>query len=544
MIKLWQNQRIKAHGGRRIQTLLWTTLASVFLLGSQLLHAQYTPPYVGLTGTLGSANGMPASNYSITLVPTQVMYVGGSMVVVGNANCATDTNGAVIGTANPITPPILSATYVTGTVPAGNYYVEITWYDAFNHETLPSPEVPLQLTATGSIVVSPPAAGAPLSAVGMNIYIGTSSGAETYQGHVTNPASTYTQSAAVTTGAAVPNVNSTSCMVVANDAAWPIAGYMFNLFTPAGNNVPGYPQQVQFVGPGSAYNLSNGLPLFNGRVTYPVPVLTLPYNHNPQSISGPLSMTGYNVYNVGHLGVGTALPAWGVDVEGTGDAGAINANQGYLINGSGGTSGQAPCSDGTYVDQFCTFVTSLPTFYYQTVALNGTAQTQRSTLNFSSFFTATDSASPSRTTIDFPRTGSGSKSATSTAAGTSGHCAQWTSGGDVGDSGVPCPTQAPDHWQTLSGCTFPNDGGGLNCTAGTITWPVAYADTAYIVGCFAMYSSGIAGGSSTQPVIIFNATNTDTSHTSITEGVAQGSAGGYLVSSSYGLTIVCEAHHN
>jgi hypothetical protein len=394
-----RNTREPRQLGRwRIQARVWVALAAVFFSLSAL--GQYTAPYVGITGTLGSANGMPASNYGITLVPTQVMYVGGTSVVIGNASCATDTNGAVIGTMNPQTPPIVAANLITGTVPIGNYYVEITWYDAFNHQTLPSPEVQVQLTSAGSILVSPPAAGAPLSAVGMKVYIGTSSGAETYQGQVTNPASTYTQSVPLVTGAALPNINGTVCVVVANDAAWPIAGYMFNLTTPAGNNVPGFPQQVQFIGPGSAFNISNGLPLFNGRVTYPVPVITLPYNHNPQSISGPLSMTNYNVYNVGRLGVGTALPAWGVDVEGSGQAAAINANQGYLINGDGGTVGQAPCSDGTYVDQFCTFVTSIPTLYYQTIQANGVDQTQRAKVNFSSFFALSDSSSPSRTNVD------------------------------------------------------------------------------------------------------------------------------------------------
>jgi hypothetical protein len=327
------------------------TIAASFLLLAPLLAAQYTAPYVSLTGVIASANGMPARNYILSLCPTQAMFVGGTAVVVNCAVGATDANGQLVGVANPLTAPVTAPIVGTGTVPAGNYYIKISWYDNYGMQTLPSVEAAQQLTAAGSITISPPVVGAPSNAVGMNVYIGTTPGGETYQGQTTSPTATFTQATAITnTGAIAPIQNNTVMQVVANDAAWPIAGYNATLTTAAGNTVPGFPQQWQLVGPGSAYNLSNGLPLYNGRVTYPVPVLTLPYNHNAQSISGPLSLTGYNVYNVGALGVGTALPAWGVDVEGTGAAAAINANQGYLVNGGGGTAGECLGSDGTYFD--------------------------------------------------------------------------------------------------------------------------------------------------------------------------------------------------
>lgn len=378
-------------------------LAAVFSLLAAWLTAQYTAPYVSLVGVMASSNGMPARNYVLTLQPTQVMFVGGTSVVVSGSTCATDANGQVVGMPNPLTAPITAQIYNTGTMPEANYYVKITWYDSYGHQTLPSVEAPVQLTSTGSIQISPPAVGAPANAVGMNIYIGTSSGAETYQGQTTSTVATFTQSTPITTNGSIPPIqNNTVCQAVANDAAWPIAGYNVTLTTAAGNTVPGFPQQWQLVGPGSAYNLSNGLPLYNGRVTYPVPVLTLPYNHNAQSISGPLSMTGYNVYNVGALGVGTALPAWGVDVEGTGAAGAINASRGYLVNGSGGTAAQCLGSDGTYWDTpiACITAANLPTLYYQTVESNGTALTQRPSINFSNKFILTDSGTPAVTNVD------------------------------------------------------------------------------------------------------------------------------------------------
>jgi len=444
--------------GRWRRALSALALAAFFCVPSA--PAQYTPPYVGLTGTLTSANGMPASNYVITLSPSQVMYVGGTGIVVGNANCGTDTTGAIIGTPNPAGAAILSAVVGTGTLGAGNYYVKVTWYDAFAHQTLPSAEASVQLVSTGSITVSPPAGGAPLSAVGMDVYIGSSAGAETYQGQTSVPTATFTQSTAlgqsvsavtITVGGdfatcpaaytftggggsgasaapicagsggnyalagaagliggfgytsapsvgvnespivapslaavlsaspAPPLSNNTVCMVIANDAAWPIGGYSLNMTSPGGNTVPGFPQQAQFVGPGSAFNLSNGIPQWSGRVTYPVPILTLPYNHNAQSISGPLSMTNYSIYNVFSLGVGTANPAWGVDVEGAGLQGEINANGGFLVDGAGGTSGQTDCLASVNA---APYETPLQCSFYQKVAVSGVPAAQEPELNF------------------------------------------------------------------------------------------------------------------------------------------------------------------
>ena len=89
---------------------------------------------------------------------------------------------------------------------------------------------------------------------------------------------------------------------------------------------------------------SNGAPLWNGTVIYPQPILAQPLNHGPQSISGPLNMTGYPLINVSALGVGTSTPSFPVDVEN----GYINTNLGYLVGGGAGTIGQCLVSNGTY----------------------------------------------------------------------------------------------------------------------------------------------------------------------------------------------------
>ena len=473
-----------------------SVFAAVFFVFSTLAGAQYTAPYVSLVGVVSGASGMPARNYILTLAPTQVMFVGGSSVVVANATCATDANGQLVGMWNPLTAPVTAATYATGTAPAANYYIKITWYDQFGRQTLPSVEAVQQLTSTGSLVISPPAYGAPANAVGMNVYIGTSAGGETYQGQTTSTTATFTQSAPITTNGAVPPVqNNSVCIAVANDAAWPIAGYNATLISPSGNTVPGFPQQWQLTGPGSSYNVSNGFPLYNGRVTYPVPVLTTPYNHNAQSISGPLSLTGYNLYNVARVGVGTALPAYGVDVEnGTGILGAINASQGYLVNGAGGASGQCLGSDGSYYDVPIACITSgaLPTLYYQQVAINGSTSPQEPLANYSSYFNATDSSG--RTNIGLNLVGLATKIATSDTQGASGDCVKWGADGGMADAGQACfapsGTFALKMWPGQTLCT-PATSTDATCT-GTYTYPgsFAFADTGYGLSLTALSSTG------------------------------------------------------
>ena len=422
--------------GKRMARELTSLAPSVFLLFAFCLSAaaQYTAPYIAVIGTMSSSNGMPAANYALTFQPTQVMFVGGTSVVVANSNCATDTSGAVVGIRNPLTGPVVNVVY-SGTLPIGNYYIEITWYDTYTHQTLVSPEIQKQLTSAGQLQVSPPITGAAANAIGMNVYIGTTSGGETYQGQTTSPTATFTQSTALMTPAATPPiVNNTVCQVVANDAAWPIAGYTATLTNASGIPVAGFPQQWQFVGPGSTYNLSNGLPLYNGRVTYPVPILSTPYNHNAQSISGPLSLSGYNLYNVGAIGVGTNLPAWGIDVEGSGLAGLINSTGGYLVNGSGGTVGECLASDGTAYNSAVSCSSA-----NQTIEVNGVVQTQRPTFSLiGNFISGADSSSPAQTNITFNATGTETKLVTASGAGTNGRCAQWNASGGISQSSGPC----------------------------------------------------------------------------------------------------------
>lgn len=340
--------------------------------------------------------------FAVTLLAVCGAAQTNPVVIQSTVSCATSIDGSVVGMTNPLNPPNVAVGF-SGTLPAGNYYVQNAWYDAAGHITLVGPEVQIQLSGTGQLQVNLPDSGMPATSVGMKVYIGASSGSETLQGATTGGA-TFTQSSPLAAGAAVPATNNTVCQIVANDAGWPTGtGYTVGMTSPAGDVVPGWPMQWQLLGPGTTTNLSNGLPLYNGTVTYPIPILARPYNHAQQSISGPLSMTNYNIVSVGALGVGTAVPGWPIDVEN----GAINASGGYILNGGQGVTTNQCLAAGS--DPFHTFnvtvncVTSAQTLFYQTIQSNGTAVPQKSALNFSANFVT--GSSGDSTNVDLVQVG-------------------------------------------------------------------------------------------------------------------------------------------
>lgn len=101
--------------------------------------------------------------------------------------------------------------------------------------------------------------------------------------------------------------------------------------------------------------------------------------------------------------VGLALPSI-FDVSGSPVTGS-GTLAGTLVDETANTVFAGPASGAPAVPTFRALTEAdisglLPSLFYQTVASNGTAETQRPTLNFSPNFALTDSASPAETTAD------------------------------------------------------------------------------------------------------------------------------------------------
>src|SRR6202044_23549 len=129
-------------------------------------------------------------------------------------------------------------------------------------------------------------------------------------------------------------------------------------------------------------------------------IFAQPLNHGQQSISGLLNMTGYNLINLGALGVGTSTPSFPIDVEN----GYINTNLGYLVGGGAGTIGQCLVSNGTYFGPgACSG--GAPTLYNQYVAANGSLLPQQSIIDFQPRFSVLNNGPANWNYVDLAASG-------------------------------------------------------------------------------------------------------------------------------------------
>ncbi len=260
-----------------------------------------------VTGTLQGPSGLEIKNATLQFDLRQAgLMVGTGSVVPVTASCYTSNDGTVVGLPNPLAMPVASVNLGSGSLPGGVYYVETSFYSVASGgitETLPSPELRIQLSSTGTLTVVP-SIPFPANAAGMRVYIGNMSGNETLQGATTSGTAQFAQAGGLITGSNSPAVNSSLCNIAFNDTIIPYSGYNVSLISSGGDAYPGWPQAWQLNGGmNGTVNISEGAPLWDGVTVYPQPIVAQPLNNGPQSISGSLTFGGFNVTGIGAVGV-------------------------------------------------------------------------------------------------------------------------------------------------------------------------------------------------------------------------------------------------
>jgi hypothetical protein len=209
-------------------------------LGSLLLCA--TSLFAGtVTGRLQTATGGAVTNGTLSFRLSQpAVIVGTASVVTSPASCYISAAGNIVGVPDPLVAPVLSANTISGSLPAGTYFVVVTYAGA-SGESVASPESTVVLSAQGTLIVSGPVKQ-PANATGYNVYIGSASGTETLQANVSG-FTQYSQTSALAGGAAVPPSNSSVCSLAFSDQLIPSGTYYaVNLVNKNGSIMAGFPQ--------------------------------------------------------------------------------------------------------------------------------------------------------------------------------------------------------------------------------------------------------------------------------------------------------------
>ncbi|MGH9416852.1 MAG: hypothetical protein ACRD01_09515 [Terriglobales bacterium] len=351
----------------KFSLLLLGLILAVPLAAQQLAQvsgALVTPAQGGIVGgTLRLTLSGPA------------LAAGSYYYVPATVACATSTGGAVVGAPDPTAIPAVEAEG-SGTLPLGNYWVELAYTGALGAQTLASPALAVSLTGPGSLLVHAPVLQ-PAGATGYAVFIGTSGGGVQLQGTVSGWGN-YTQSSPLGVGAAPQGANTTECLVARNDAVIPTGTYYtVTLADSQGATLAGFPQSWYLAG--TNVNVATLTPLAAPpAVQYPTPILANP-GTTQQSLNSNLNMGGNKIQEAGNVGPGTHAGFWSGALTGAGATlGSWTTYTGIEVQmvdmwaqsaGSGGTSGiTVSVSDGTST---CNFAGLLP----------GTAQSTSQRLN-------------------------------------------------------------------------------------------------------------------------------------------------------------------
>lgn len=248
-----------------------------------------------VTGQLQTPTGGAVANGTLTFSLSQSAILSGTASIVpSTVSCYTSSTGSVVGLPDPLTTPITATNTGSGTLAAGTYYVKIA-YTGTPGDSIASPEATVVLSSTGTVIVNAPTVQ-PASATGYKVYIGSTSGSETLQGTVTGWTN-YSQSAALSAGAAPPATNASVCTIRFSDELIPTGTYYtVNLLNKNGSQYAGYPQTwCTYGGSGGTINVSSGAPTGTCGTTgvyYPTPIYGSVVT--PQSVGGPLSATEFD----------------------------------------------------------------------------------------------------------------------------------------------------------------------------------------------------------------------------------------------------------
>lgn len=336
------------------------TLALICALVAQPVLAS------NITGTFVLPNtSLPLANATVTFTLNQAAVVPGSFLIVPAAiSCFTSTDGSIKGLPNPLIAPSVANNLISGSIPAGTYYVRLT-YTGSGVETLDSPSVATVLSGTGQIVVTAPALQ-PANATGYKVYIGTADGSEQLQATTVGFGNT-TVTSYNASGGAAPSSNNSVCTVQFNDATIPApTTYRVMVVDVNSNNVPGFPQQWYLQG--SSYDVSNGYPVAtNTQVRFPQPIIANPSSAALQSVNSPLTVNGYDLKAGGDVLTGvnghslsssgqaviwydTGLSELLASVNGAAAVNLLTLSPALPLNQSqGGTNRNAPISSGELV---------------------------------------------------------------------------------------------------------------------------------------------------------------------------------------------------